>query len=227
MYFGDGLTQVYQLEKLPDWLPQLPIEKEVAKTKSISWSDRLTENPIHHTFQKYKYIYEYFLKNEITKLEVFLKFKTEEFDGFNTEPRYTYIDEVLIQQTNDTTKSELIILQDNHFDIPEINAQYPEKYRVSDILWNLDNSLFISKFKIIKNEDKRAFLQNKVKPEKIFEFIATEKDWMPIPIDDEIYSKLQKIFSNDSIGLSPAEKLKVSDSARLVYYKEYRTEYLT
>lgn len=157
MYFGDGLTWINKIDKLPEWLPKLPPEHEVSAVKSISWSDRMGENPKHHTFDKYMYIYEYFTKDSINELEIFLKFKTEEFDGFNTEPIYTYIDEVYLSKTAETTKSETIIMNEMNFDIPNINAEYPEKYRVSDILWRLDNALFIDKFRLFKNDDKRVF----------------------------------------------------------------------
>lgn len=227
MYFGDGLTWINNIDKLPAWLPKLPLEIEVSAVKSINWADRLAENPKFHTFDKYMYIYEYFTKNSINELEIFLKFKTEEFDGFNTEPIYTYIDEVYLSKTAETTKSETIIMNEKNFDIPNINAEYPEKYKVSDILWRLDNSFFIDKFRVFKNDAKRAFLQNKSKQEKLFEFINAEKDWIPIALDSDIYLKLIKIFSDDSIDFdNEIRKLNGNEYSRLIYYKEFRREYL-
>lgn len=74
---------------------------------------------------------------------------------------------------------------------------------------------------------KEYFLRNKSKPEKIFEFIPVEKDWMPITIDSEIYFQLTKIFSDDSIDFNnEIRKLNGGQLARLIYYKEYRREYL-
>lgn len=49
---------------------------------------------------------------------------------------------------------------------------------------------------------KRAFLQNKPKPEKLFEFVLAEKDWIPMALDSDIYLKLIKTFSDDSIDFN-------------------------